>query len=181
MTGLVSVVAAVTAATSQGMHATRVPLQRLLAVVELRPRHSTPAALCNNRRMDKPYGKPPCCRIARTCLAAAHANGWPLCAYATASSKSCVLGHPCLASGNESRKQPKGNRGSGFSVQDEQQRFLLNLNAIFPSTLTYPARSNPLSLCHRRWRFQSSLLCTRSRPLGRNADRAADSIKCPRA
>src|SRR5207237_702685 len=48
-------------------------------------------------RMDKPYARPRCCHIASTYLAVAHANGWPLCAYATASSRFYVWGRPCQA------------------------------------------------------------------------------------
>jgi len=44
----------------------------------------------NNRTTDTQCAMQPCFRIADTCSVAAHANGLPLCASATASSKFCV-------------------------------------------------------------------------------------------
>jgi len=69
----------------------------LLTESGLRPPHSTPVALYNNRRKGKLCARARCCHIARTCSVAGHASDSPLCACATASWKSCVSEHPCQA------------------------------------------------------------------------------------
>jgi len=61
-----------------------------------RPR-STPVALYNNHKKGKPCARAPCCHTAHICLIVAHANDWPLCAYAAASWKFYVWGHPYQA------------------------------------------------------------------------------------
>jgi len=71
------------------------------------------------------------CRIAGICLAAGHASGSPLCAYAIAFSTFCVLGLPYLTSRERSRKQKKNNS-----------------QPIFVSTLACLARSSLICLSY---------------------------------
>jgi hypothetical protein len=170
------------------MHATRVPLQPIPATGGLTPPRSTPVALYSNRKMDKPCARARCCHIARTYLTVAHANDWPLCGCATASSMFYAWGRPWCALPKhrffEKQAASQVICYKSYNVTNDSgpNRFnLVTFNAFNFSVSAYPARSNRPSLCQRRWWFQLSLPCKCARHPDRNEDRAADLTRYPRA
>src|SRR5207249_3873909 len=123
-------------------------------------RVSTLVAHGNNRMTDRRYALRLRCRIVGIYLAAEHASGSPLCAYAIAFSKFCVLGLPYLTSRERSRKQKKDNP-----------------EPIFVSSLACPARSSLICLSYLASPSRCVSLCKCDRRRDRNAGARADSAK----